>query len=99
MNTASDKKIKLSIGVSGVAMTEMEAQNLASSVQSNCAYALGVSPESLEVEVSMMPPEEEETPPEADAEQGDMSAEDITAMTPEKFKASKGKIMTKMGAK
>ena len=75
MNTASEKKIKLSIGVSGVAMTEMEAQNLASSVQSNCAYALGVSPESLEVEVSMMPPEEEETPPEADAEQGGPPAE------------------------
>lgn len=104
-STSAKKNIKLVVAVSGISMSELEAQKFASSVQSNLCYTLGVSCEELEVEVSVEPEAEtpeEEAPPEEEGDQElpeELAPEDITSMTPEKFKANKAKIMSKMGSK
>jgi hypothetical protein len=102
-STKSMKSVKLSVGVSGISMSEMEAQKFASSIQSNLAYTLGVEPNNLEVEVSAEAPYAEpagETEMEVEVElPEEMSAADISGMDPKAFAKNKAAIKAKMGAK
>lgn len=104
-STSAKKQIKLVVAVSGITMSELEAQKFASSVQSNLSYTLGVSNEELEVEVSVEPAAEtpeEDAAPEEESDQElpeEIAPEDIASMSPEKFKASKDKLKAKLGAK
>lgn len=90
VSTASEKKVTLDVKVSGIAMSELEAQKFASSVQSNMCYTLGVDCDNLVVNVTS-------DPSEADSEDDtEASVDDVSSMNAKTFAKNRAALRSQL---